>query len=88
VFKVVCCSKEAFYFFHAEDDGELFYPGPRGNVKINFIPFANIPVEADNARKIVIASPPGNITIFKKITKIFLNLLVCKLVWRLHVEFC
>ena len=55
---------------------------------MGFVPFANIPIKADNARKIVVARSPGKFAIFKKITKIFLNLVVCKCVWRLVIIFC
>ena len=55
---------------------------------MSFVPFANIPVETENARKIVVACPPGKLSVFKKMTKIFLNLIVCQRVWRLIVEFC
>jgi hypothetical protein len=57
VFKVGCCSQQAFYFFLTVNDGQLFNPRARGNFKISFIPFANIPVKAKNARKIVVAGP-------------------------------
>ena len=88
VFEIVCCSQQASYFFHAKDYGQSFNPRPWGNLKMSFIPFADIPVEADNAREIVIARSPGNITVFKKMTKIILNLVVCQCIWRLAIIFC
>jgi hypothetical protein len=55
---------------------------------MSFIPFADIPVEAENAGKIIVARSPGNITVFKKVPKIILNLVVCQYIWRLAIIFC
>ena len=49
VFKVVRCSKQAFYFLLAKGNRQLFNTGSGRDMQPGVVPFANMAVKADNA---------------------------------------
>ncbi len=87
VFKIVSCSKQAFYFLLAKNNRQLFNPGPGRDMQLGVVPFTDMAVKADNAGQIRVAGAPGQFAIFKQIANIVLNLIVGQGVGRLHIVF-
>jgi len=83
VFKSGSGCKQTRDFLDAEDDRQLLDLWTRWYLKTCFIPLADVSVEVDNAREVIVAGSPRHLPFIDQIDKVSLNLLVCQCARRL-----